>query len=168
MKSDILVRISLATHRKEPSNFAAVNFYMQKNMENQKIISKAEAMASTVKTAYIGSVGEDGYPYVKGMEIRGHKGLTFYFSTAVSTLRVEQYMRQSKASLYIHRGFKGVMLLGRMDVVDDAESRRVVWHEGDEFYYPQGFDDPTFKVLRFTPERGRLNDSKGTHDFVIG
>lgn len=137
-------------------------------MENQKIISKAEAMASAVKTACIGSVGENGYPYIKGMEIRGHEGLTFYFYTAVSTLRVEQYMRRPEASLYIHRGFKGVMLLGRMDVVDDAESRRVVWHEGDEFYYPLGVGDPTFKVLRFTPERGRFNDSKGTRDFVIG
>lgn len=95
-------------------------------MENQKFISKAQAMASAVKTAYIGSIGEEGYPYVKGMEIRG-----------------------------------------RMDVVDDAESRRVVWHEGDESCYPQGVDDTTFKVLRFTPERGRLNDSKGTHEFVI-
>lgn len=60
-------------------------------MENQKIISKAEAMASAVKTAYIGSVDEDGYPYVKGMDIRGLKGLTFYFSTAVSTLRLSSY-----------------------------------------------------------------------------
>lgn len=32
-------------------------------MENQKIISKTEAIASAVKTAYIGSVGENGYPY---------------------------------------------------------------------------------------------------------
>lgn len=137
-------------------------------MENQKIIGRAEAMAAAVETAYIGSQGSDGYPYVKGMEIRGRKGLTFYFSTASTTLRVEQYNNNGAASLYIHRGFKGVMLLGHMDVVDDAESRRVVWHEGDEFYYPRGFDDPTFKVLRFTPLRGRLNDSKGVHDFVIG
>lgn len=108
------------------------------------------------------------YVSLKGMEIRGRKGLTFYFSTASTTLRVEQYNNNGAASLYIHRGFKGVMLLGHMDVVDDAESRRVVWHEGDEFYYPRGFDDPTFKVLRFTPLRGRLNASKGVHDFVIG
>ena len=137
-------------------------------MENQKIIGRAEAMAAAVQTAYIGSLGSDGYPYVKGMEIRGRKGLTFYFSTPSTTLRVEQYNNNGAASLYIHRGFKGVILLGHMDVVDDAESRRVVWHEGDEFYYPRGFDDPTFKVLRFTPLRGRLNDSKGVHDFVIG
>lgn len=137
-------------------------------MENQKIIGRAEKMAAAAKTAYIGSLGSDGYPYVKGMEIRGRKGLAFYFSTASTTLRVEQYNNNGAASLYIHRGFKGVMLLGRMDVVDDAESRHVVWREGDEFYYPKGFDDPMFKVLRFTPQRGRLNDSKGVHDFVIG
>lgn len=136
-------------------------------MENQGIIDKAGAMASEAKTAYIGSVGSNGYPYVKGMEIRGRKGLTFYFATHVFTLRVEQYLRKPQAALYIHLGYSGVMLLGRMDVVDDVESRRTVWHEGDECYYPQGFDDPTFKVLRFTPERGRLNDGQGVYDFII-
>lgn len=136
-------------------------------MENQKIIDKAEAIASEVETAYIGSVGSDGYPYVKGIEIRGRKGFTFYFATHSFTKRVEQYQSRPQASLYIHRDFNGVMFLGRMDVVDDIESRQIVWHEGDEFYYPQGFDDPTFKVLRFTPECGRLNDNQGVHDFVI-
>lgn len=136
-------------------------------MENRKIIGLAETMVSETETACIGSVGEEGYPYVKGMEIRGRSGLTFYFSTSSSTLRVEHYRRQAKASLYIHRGFSGVLLLGRMEVVDDAKSRRTVWRAGDEFHYPQGFDDPTFKVLRFIPERGRLNDDLGVHDFVV-
>ena len=136
-------------------------------MVNKQLTTKAEAMASKVKTAYIGSIGSDGFPNVKGMEIRGREGLVFYFSTNVATLRLQQYQTNPKAALYIHRGFSGVQLLGRMDVLDDDASKRIVWHEGDEFYYPQGFNDPTFKVLRFTPATGRLNDDKGPHDFTV-
>lgn len=136
-------------------------------MENRKIIGKAEAMAAAAETACIGSIGRDGYPYVKGMEIRSREGLTFYFSTAASTLRAAQYMQRPEAALYIHRGFEGTMLLGRMEVSADAALRRTVWRAGDERHYPLGFDDPEFRVLRFTPERGRLNDSEGTHDFVV-
>ena len=136
-------------------------------MDNKQLTAKAEAMASKAKTAFIGSVDSDGFPNVKGMEIRGREGLVFYFSTAADTLRIQHYQASPKAALYIHQGFSGVQLLGRMDVLDDAASKKIVWHEGDEFYYPQGFNDPTFKVLRFTPATGRLNDDKGPHDFVI-
>jgi len=46
----------------------------------------------------------------------------------------------------------GLMLLGTMDVLTDSQSRKRLWRDGYEQYYPLGIDDPDYTVLRFTAE----------------
>ena len=82
-------------------------------------------------------------------------------------MRVEQFLKNSHASFYMHQEYDEVMLLGRTEVVDDEESCRKVWRDGDDYFDSRGFDDLQFKFLKFTPERGRLNDEAGVNDFVV-
>ncbi len=81
------------------------------------------------KTAFIGSVDEEGYPNLKAMFApRKIEGDSFYFSTNTSSLRVQQFMKNPKASLYFYnRGrfkYEGIMLIGTMEVLQDEDIKR--------------------------------------------
>lgn len=45
------------------------------------------------------------------------------------------------------------MLLGTMEVLEDAESKQMIWHEGNTMYYPKGVTDPDYCVVKFTTIR---------------
>lgn len=80
------------------------------------------------KKAFIGSVDEDGFPNIKAMLApRERDGVTFYFTTNTSSMRVKQYLSNSKASIYFyHRGrfrYTGVILKGTMNVLTDQETK---------------------------------------------
>lgn len=109
--------------------------------------------------SFVGSVDDGGFPQVKAMLApRGREGLrVFWFSTNASSMRVAQFRRNGAACLYFcdPRTFRGLLLTGTMEVLEDAASRRLIWREGDTEYYPQGVDDPDYSVLRFTAVEGR-------------
>lgn len=114
----------------------------------------------TQKTAFIGSVDEDGFPNLKAMfSPRKIEGNCFYFSTNTSSMRSQQFMKNPKASIYFyHRGrfkYEGIMLTGTMEVLQDAEIKKEIWRTGDTLYYRQGVTDPDYCVLKFTAVKGR-------------
>lgn len=123
------------------------------------------------KVAFISSIDSDGFPNTKAMlPPRKREGIkTFYFTTNTSSLRVIQYRADPKACLYFcdKRFFRGVMLKGMMEVLDDAESKEMIWQEGDTMYYPNGVTDPDYCVLRFTANAGRFYSSFNSEDFSV-
>lgn len=110
-------------------------------------------------TAFIGSVDAAGFPNLKAMLApRVREGLrVFYFTTNTSSMRVAQYRCNPHASVYFcdPQAFRGLLLTGTMEVLEDAASRRLIWRDGDTEYYPAGVDDPDYCVLRFTARAGR-------------
>ena len=123
-------------------------------------------------TACIGSVSAEGFPNVKAMLApRKRIGLkTMYFTSNTSSMRAAQYRNDPKACVYFcdRRFFRGVMLTGTMEVLEDSESREMIWQEGDTMYYPLGVTDPDYCVLRFTAESGRYYSNFKSEDFSIG
>lgn len=84
-------------------------------------------------------------------------------------MRVAQYRNNPNASVYFYdkRFFRGVMLLGIMEVLEDAESKQIIWQEGDTMYYPKGVTDPDYCVLKFIAVRGRYYSNFHSEDFEI-
>lgn len=121
--------------------------------------------------AFLGSVDADGFPNAKAMlPPRKREGIReFYFTTNTSSMRVAQFRRNSKACLYFcdRRFFRGVMLKGTVEVLEDAESREMVWREGDTMYYPGGVTDPDYCVLKFTATSGRYYSNFHSEDFEV-
>ncbi len=121
------------------------------------------------KVAFIASVDAEGFPNMKAMLApRNREGIRiFYFTTNTSSKRVAQYRENPKACIYFcdQRFFRGVMLKGRMEVLEDAASKELIWLEGDTMYYPQGVTDPDYCVLRFTAESGRYYSNFKSEDF---
>ena len=122
-------------------------------------------------TAFISSVDQEGFPNTKAMLApRLREGLhTFYLTTNTSSMRVAQYRENPKACLYFcdRRYFRGVMLIGTVEVLEDDASKALIWQEGDTLYYPQGVTDPDYCVLRFTARKGRYYSNFHSEDFTI-
>lgn len=123
------------------------------------------------KTAYISSIDKDGYPNTKAMLApRKREGIkVFYFTTNTSSMRTAQYRENAKACIYFsdRRFFRGVMLRGTMEVLEDAESKEMIWQEGDTLYYPLGVTDPDYCVLKFTAEDGRYYSNFKSETFYV-
>ena len=121
--------------------------------------------------SFISSVDEKGFPNTKAMlPPRKREGIkVFYFTTNTSSMRVEQYRKNDKACIYFcyKRFFRGVMLIGKMEVLEDAVSKEMIWQENDTMYYPQGVSDPDYCVLRFTAESGRFYSNFSSETFEI-
>ena len=103
------------------------------------------------KVSFVGSVGADGFPNMKAMLMpRKREGIReFWFTTNTSSMRVGQYRENPKACIYFFdkRFFRGVMLQGTMEVLEDAASKEMIWEIGDTMYYPGGVTDPDYCVL---------------------
>jgi general stress protein 26 len=124
------------------------------------------------KTAFIGSVDEEGFPNIKAMLApRERDGVTLYFTTNTSSMRVRQYLENPKASVYFyHRGrfrYTGVMLKGTMEVLTDQETKDRIWRTGDTMFYKKGVTDPDYCVLRFTAAGGRYYQDLKTESFEL-
>ncbi|MEM5817547.1 MAG: pyridoxamine 5'-phosphate oxidase family protein [Desulfitobacterium hafniense] len=121
--------------------------------------------------SFIGSVDEEGFPNLKAMlpPRKRDELKTFYFTTNTSSKHVAQYRENPKACIYFcdKRFFRGVMLKGVMEVLEDAASKEMIWQEGDTMYYPQGVADPDYCVLKFTANTGRYYANFSSEDFII-
>ena len=121
--------------------------------------------------SFIASVDNGGYPNMKAMlPPRKREGIkTFWFSTNTSSMRVAQYRSNPNASVYFYdkRFFRGVMLIGTMEVLEDAKSKEMIWQDGDTTYYSQGVTDPDYCVLKFTALTGRYYSNFKSETFAI-
>lgn len=121
--------------------------------------------------AFIGSVDESGFPNIKAMlpprKLEGIRQI--YFTTNTSSMRVSQHRRDPKACVYFcdRRFFRGVMLRGTVEVLEDSDSKEMIWQEGDTMYYPLGVTDPDYCVLRFTAVDGQFYSNFKSEDFEI-
>lgn len=123
--------------------------------------------------AFISSIDEEGFPNTKAMlRPRKRSGLKeFYFSTNTSSMRVKQFINESKACIYFyHKGlvkYEGVMLTGKMEVLTDQGSKNMIWKKGDTMFYKKGVTDPDYCVLKFTAIKGRYYCDLKTESFDI-
>ncbi len=124
------------------------------------------------KVAFAASVDEDGFPNMKAMNApRKIEDNSFYFSTNTSSMRVQQFLNNPKASIYFYsKGrfkYEGVMLVGTMEVLQDEEIKREIWQVGDTMYYKKGVTDPDYCVLKFTAVKGRYYSAFQSENFAL-
>jgi general stress protein 26 len=124
---------------------------------NTSMQEEIKLLLQDAKTVIVSSVNESGYPNTKAMLALERDGLAIhYFSTNFSAKRTGQFQKNSKACIYYmnEKEFKGLMLVGEMQVLTDRESKARLWRNGFEIYYPKGIDDDDYCVLKFTASYG--------------
>lgn len=121
--------------------------------------------------SFISYVDEEGFPITKAMlkprERNGIKEL--WFSTNTSSNKVRYFRENSKASVYFmdRRFFRGVSLIGTVEILETSEAKERIWQKGDEMYYKEGVTDPDYCVLKFTAVKGRYYSNFKSEDFEI-
>lgn len=139
---------------------------MMKNPEQtiRKIVDKSS-------TVFISYVDNEGFPITKAMlKPRERQGIsTFWFSTNTSSNKVKFFRENPKASIYFvdKRFFRGVSLIGTVEVLETAEAKERIWQRGDTMYYKGGVTDPDYCVLKFTAVRGRYYSNFHSEDFNL-
>ena len=122
-------------------------------------------------TSFISSVDEDGFPNTKAMlapcKREGIK--TFFWHTNSPSMRVKHYRNNPKACVYFcdKRFFRGVMLKGKMEVLEDKKTLKEIWKDEYDMYYKGGMNGGDFIVLKFTAESGRFYGNFKSEDFEI-
>jgi general stress protein 26 len=142
------------------------------NKERKK---EAIELMENAEAAYVSSVDGEGYPNVKAMLTQKHEGIAVhYFSTNTSAKRTQRFLSDSKACVYfchaVNGDYRGLMLVGNMEVLRDKRHREMLWHDGYEIYYPKGVGDEDYSVLKFTAFKGNYyhglkNDSFTMEEF---
>ena len=136
-------------------------------------IKAFEKFVAKRKVAFIASIDDESFPNMKAMlPARKMEGLkVFYFSTNTSSIRVKQYRNNPKASIYFYRKgiirYKGIMLKGKMEVLEDADIKKELWRIGDKMFYPKGVTDPDYCILKFTAHEGRYYCDLKTESFDL-
>ncbi len=124
-----------------------------------------------VSMATISYIDDGGYPVSKAMlPPRLREGITtFWFTTNTSSNKVKFYRENPKASIYFvdKRFFRGVSLIGEVEVLETPEAKEKIWLEGDERYYSLGVTDPDYCVLKFTAFKGRYYNNFHSEDFTV-
>ena len=139
-------------------------------MQKEQAIQESLDLVNNSTIAMLGTNGDDGYPNIKAMIKVENEGLkTIWFSTNTSSRRVAQVLRDHKTCVYFvdMNKWKGLMLVGTVEVLQDAESRQRLWHPGDEKYYPLGVADPDYSVLRFTAQWGNYYHALSNVSFQV-
>ena len=134
-------------------------------------IETIENLIENQGTAYIASIDEEGYPNMKAMLApRKRNGLKeFWFTTNTSSMRVVQFRESPKSSIYFcdQRFYRGVMLIGNMEILEDDEIKKEIWQVGDEMYYSKGVTGPDYCVLKFSAKSGRWYSDFKSESFEV-
>lgn len=128
-------------------------------------------MIDRANISFISYIDGEGFPVTKAMlKPRERNGIKeIWFSTNTSSNKVRFFRENNKASVYFvdRRFFRGVSLIGTVEVLETPEAKEKIWREGDEMYYKQGVADPDYCVLKFTAVKGRYYSNFKSEDFEI-
>ena len=128
-------------------------------------------MIDKSSTSFVSYVDEDGYPITKAMlKPRKRNGIKeIWFSTNTSSDKVRYFRKNNKASIYFidKRYFRGVSLIGTIEVLETTEAKEMIWQTGDEMFYKEGVSDPDYCVLKFTAHKGRYYSDFKSENFDI-
>ena len=120
--------------------------------------------------ALLGSIDANGYPVMKAMFNAKYDGLRqVWFSTNTSSKRVTLFRKDNRASVYFvdDTTFEGLLLVGTIELLQDEESRNMLWVDGCEKYYPRGVNDPDYTVIKFTAIKANYYHGLRNTDFDV-
>jgi len=134
-------------------------------MEQKMALKLSLDLMNAAKAAYLTTIDENEYPETRAMlnlrNIDKYPGLAdffsrhlmIYFTTNTSSPKVKRIRGNSKACVYYSKPdeWRGLMIAGKLEVVEDMEIKRALWQSNWTMYYPGGLEDPDYAVLCLRP-----------------
>ena len=121
------------------------------------------------KIAFVGSE-DQGRPSIKAMLVSRREGNSiFYFDSNNSSQSAARWRENPNACIYFYSGFiyRGVMLSGTMEIINDMELKKRRWKKSMKSIYKGGVTDPDYCILKFTAKTGRSYFMYQCEDSVI-
>ena len=79
-----------------------------------------------------------------------------YISTNTSSNKIKHISRNDNVALYFTiaepGNVKGIMLQGKAEIIDDIEFKKTIWEDDWKEFYPKGYSDPDFTMLKVNPK----------------
>ncbi len=137
---------------------------------NEELRDLLDELMIKPTNAYLATIDETGSPSIRAVfNLRckekyplpakiikeyDNNPYTVYISTNTSSVKMKQISNEKRIALYfsIPEDVKGIMLQGEAEVLDDLEFKEKIWDDKWKMYYPLGYDDPDFTILKFTPK----------------
>lgn len=124
------------------------------------------------KAVILTTIDSDGFPITRAMfNLRNKEQFpefseffknqrnqfTIYISTNTSSSKVAHLRKNPKMSVYFcdTDDFKGFMLGGSVEIVDDMELKKKIWLDWWTQYYPKGVEDPDYTLLRLEQKNAK-------------
>lgn len=128
---------------------------------------RAEKLLASMGTTFLATHGPDGHPNVRALSVLKYEGLkTAWFMTGDSCDKIKELQKNPKCMVYAttmedNKDYTELRLWGTVEILNDVETRSALWREEYSCYFPQGKDDPTLRVLKFTASSGAIQSSEG-------
>ena len=131
---------------------------------------KALDVINRCEIAMLGNIDGQGNPGIKAMIKAKNEGLkVFWFCSNTSSKRVGQIKSDGNTCLYFYDEYEGVLLSGHAEVSYDNDVRQSFWEDDMLIYYPLGYTDPDFALIKFTAKSGNYYKDLYNEDVdVIG
>lgn len=133
-------------------------------------IEEVSKMIFEQQFANLGFMDNNNIPSIRRVFCTWHQGIGRHLiSTNTSSLHVQELLKKPQASLYFadSETFEGVCLSGEVKVHFEHEYKAMLWHEGDEKYYPNGVDDDDYCIIEFVASEGRFYRYDGIGNITL-
>ncbi len=85
-----------------------------------------------------------------------YEDFNILFITNTSSRKMQQIELCHNGSAYfcVNQKWKGVLILGDLEIVEDNELKAQIWEPDWKVYYPQGIEDPDYSILKLNGKKG--------------
>jgi general stress protein 26/ketosteroid isomerase-like protein len=142
------------------------------------------ALMTDTRACCLSTIDADGFPETTGMDnlrnaerfpslvplfAEHEDDFVTYLSTGMLSQKVGRIRANSASSVYFcdPDGVLGLMLIGRVEVVEDQDLKDRIWQKGWTIYYPSGPEGPEYGILRFRPHLARGFGRGGPFEFRL-
>lgn len=127
---------------------------MDKEISPKETRAKVEKLLAGAKVVYLATNGANGHPNVRAMTPMKTRGAdTVWFATSLESSKVIELVKDSKSALFGHSGASEFRLWGTVSILDDRDSRKLVWNDDLKKTYGD-VTSPVMRVLRFDAVSG--------------
>ncbi len=153
-------------------------------MTKKDIEDLALELLSKPYFCYLATIDKNGFPHIRALfnlrcsekyphpaeviEEYEENPLTVYIATNTSSAKIKQIKENNNIAIYYshHSEIKGIMLQGHAEILDDIGFKEKIWVDNWVMFYPKGYTDPDFTILRLKPKllKGWY---KGPHELYL-
>ena len=142
-------------------------------MEVEEVKKHCLDLMEESKAAFLTTIDPEGFPITRAMfNLRNKEQFpefydffknqenpfTIYISTNTSSSKVAHLNQNPRMCVYFvdAEDFKGLMLGGSAEIINDMEIKGKIWLDWWTRYYPKGLEDPDYTLLRMVPTNARF------------